>query len=328
MQVRGQALPTLELQTSGSSGEPKRVVHTRLSMMAQGLLGAEALGLVASDEWLAPVPVTHAAGVGAFLRAFAAGAGTTLIPEFDLDWVMSRLSAADATNPSSPSTSVVSLVPTTLQRLLEAGLRQPTGLKAAVIGGGPLSEGLKAQALDAGVPVRASWGMTETLGMISVARSDDDKGVGRPLPGVEVRSSEEGQLLVRGPIVAPGLADPDGWFHTGDAGHVDEEGFVHVVGRTGSMIITGGENVFPEAIEKALLATGLVLDSLVTGEADSEWGERVVAVVVSSSDEVTPAAIRDAVRGNLAPWEIPKNFRFVDSINRTELGKLNRGSDD
>ncbi len=323
-----QSLAALELQTSGSSGEPKRIVHSRLSMMAQGVLGAEALGLTSTDEWLAPVPVTHAAGVGAFLRAFAVGASTTLIPEFDLDWVLKRLSHQDGSHPASDSVSVVSLVPTTLVRLLDAGLHMPLDLKAAVIGGAPLSEELKARALEAGVRVRASWGMTETLGMISVARTNLDKGCGRPLPGVEVVSDEQGQLLVRGPIVAPGLAGADGWFHTGDAGYIDEEGFVHVEGRVGSMIITGGENVFPEVVENALLQTGLVTDALVTGESDPDWGQRVIAFVVPKSAETQPGEVRGAVSKALTPWEIPKEIRFEESINRNELGKLKRTSDD
>jgi len=321
-------LAALEIQTSGSSGEPKRVVHSRFSMMAQGMLGAEALGLTSSDEWLAPVPVTHAAGIGAFLRAFSAGAGTTLIPEFDLDWVLNRLSHKDESYSASETVSVVSLVPTTLVRLLDAGLRKPPALKAAVIGGAPLSDELKSRALEAGVPVRASWGMTETLGMISVARTDLDKGCGRPLPGVEVVSDDQGQLLVRGPIVAPGLAGPDGWLHTGDAGYIDDEGFVHVEGRVGSMIISGGENVFPEVVEKALLETGLVTDAFVTGEPDPDWGQRVVAFVVPKSAETQSGEVREAVSSALAPWEIPKDIRFEESINRNELGKVGRGSDD
>jgi O-succinylbenzoic acid--CoA ligase len=211
-----------------------------------------------------------------------------------------------------------------LSRLLDAGWARPEHLEAAVIGGAPLSEDLRGRALDAGIPIRESWGMTETLGMIAVARSDTYSGVGQPLPGVEVRASDAGELLVRGPIVAPGLADAEGWCHTNDAGYVDEEGFIHVEGRLGSMIISGGENVFPEVVERALLATGLLDDVVVSGEADAEWGQRVVAVAVPKSAETTPAAVRDAVAGKLSRYEIPKDIKFAQQIERNQLGKVQR----
>jgi O-succinylbenzoic acid--CoA ligase len=247
----------------------------------------------------------------------------TLLPRFVEDEFLAVLAGPDR----QPPVSVVSLVPTMLARLLDAGWVHPEGLEAAVIGGAPLSPDLRGRAIVAGIPIRESWGMTETLGMIAVARTDSPRGVGQPLPGVEVRTSNAGELLVRGPIVAPGLADEDGWFHTADAGFVDEQGFVHVEGRLGSMIISGGENVFPEVVERALLATGLLDDVIVSGEADLEWGQRVVAEAVPKASDITPEQVREAAAGKLARWELPKEVRIVDQIERTPMGKIERGTD-
>jgi O-succinylbenzoic acid--CoA ligase len=246
----------------------------------------------------------------------------TLLPHFVEDEFLARLAAPDR----QPRVSVVSLVPTMLTRLLDAGWVRPEGLEAAVIGGAPLGAELRERAIEAGIPIRESWGMTETLGMISVTRTDSCTGVGQPLPGVEVRASDAGELLVRGPIVAPGLSDEEGWFHTNDSGYVDERGFVHVEGRVGSMIISGGENVFPEAVERALLATGLLEDVLVRGEADPEWGQRVVADAVPKLPTTTPSEVRAAVIAQLARWELPKEINFVEQIKRDKLGKVVRHS--
>ncbi len=316
--------PLLELQTSGSSGEPKRVVHTRLSLTAQAVLGGLGVGLGGGSHWMGALPMTHAAGIGVFLRSIAAGTPMTLLPSFEEDKFLATLQADGWMRP--PITHI-SLVPTMLSRLLDAGWARPNRVEAVVVGGAPLSDELRSRALEAGIPVRASWGMTETLGMICVARDADEKGVGRPIPGVEVIANEEGELLVRGPIVAPGLADDQGWFHTGDAGHVDAEGFVHVDGRMGSMIISGGENVFPEAVERALLSSGLVTDAFVTGEADSEWGQRVIASVVTGDPGTTAEEIKASISRLLSPWEVPKEIRLVSEINRNELGKVERRSD-
>ncbi len=315
-------VPALELQTSGSSGVPTRVVHSRRSLAAQAILGARVMRLDLYSHWLSALPMTHAAGIGVFIRSLAGGGSMTLLPHFVEDEFLARLAAPDR----QPPVSVVSLVPTMLTRLLDAGWVRPEGLEAAVIGGAPLGAELRVRAIEAGIPIRESWGMTETLGMISVARTDTYSGVGQPLPGVEVRASDAGELLVRGPIVAPGLSDEEGWFHTNDSGYVDERGFIHVEGRVGSMIISGGENVFPEAVERALLATGLLEDVLVSGEADPEWGQRVVADAVPKLPTTTPSEVRDAVIDQLARWELPKEITFVEQIKRDKLGKVVRHS--
>ena len=318
------SVDALELETSGSSGEPKRIVHTRTSLAAQAVLGGRAVGLHADSHWVSALPMTHASGLGVMVRSLVAGSAMTVLPEFDPEQFISVLKG-QGDRWRRPAT-VISLVPTMLERLLDFGFMPEENLESVILGGAPLDDDLRGRALEARIPVRESWGMTETLGMISLAPRPFTPGAGIPLRGVDVRADASGELLVRGPIVAPGLAGEDGWFRTGDAGFIDEHGFVHVTGRIGSLIISGGENVHPEAVERGLLVTGLVADAHVFGRPDREWGQVVVAKVVVSDSATTGEQVRSAVRNLLSPWEVPKEIELVDSVDRNELGKLDRSS--
>jgi O-succinylbenzoic acid--CoA ligase len=137
---------------------------------------------------------------------------------------------------------------------------------------------------------------------------------------------EEGEILVQGPTVSRGAVDPDGWLHTGDLGHIDEEGFLYVTGRNGDLIVTGGENVMPAEVEAVLLAHPSIADAAVVGRPDPEWQEAVCALVVlGDGAEATEEDLRSHCSASLTDYKVPKQVDFVSSLPRTASGKLLRG---
>jgi O-succinylbenzoic acid--CoA ligase len=196
-------------------------------------------------------------------------------------------------------------------------LRRAPGLRAIALGGGPIPGGLLVWAADAGIPVTPVYGMTETCSQI-VAGSP-----GRPLRGVELEIGADGEILVRGPMVAPGAVAADGWLHTGDLGRLDEDGRLHVEGRLKDLIVTGGENVAPLEVEQVLLAHPAVADAGVAGRPDAEWGEAITAFVVLRA----PAGVgelRAWCRERLAAHKVPKHIEVVSALPRNVGGKLVR----
>jgi o-succinylbenzoate---CoA ligase len=220
---------------------------------------------------------------------------------------------------------VLSLVPTMLLRLLEAGadLSRP---RAILVGGGPVPEDTLRAALERDATVVQTYGMTETCSQVTTLAPADARrklgSAGRPLLTTHVRIEAE-EILVQGPTVAPGTADAGGWLHTGDLGWIDEEGFLYVTGRRSDVIVTGGENVMPAEVEAVLLAHPAVEDAAVVGRPDPEWQEAVCALVVQDG-EVSEGELRDHCAGVLAPFKVPKRIEFVSGLPRTPSGKLLR----
>jgi acyl-CoA synthetase (AMP-forming)/AMP-acid ligase II len=140
---------------------------------------------------------------------------------------------------------------------------------------------------------------------------------------VELRIAPDGEILVRGAMVAPGGADAEGWLHTGDQGSIDDDGELHVLGRLKELIVTGGENVAPLEVEQALLAHPAVSDAGVAGLPDPDWGEAVTAFVVLR-DPIGAGELRDWCRERLEAFKVPKAFHAVDNLPRNSGGKLQR----
>ena len=296
------------MHTSGTTGRPKEVELTYANQRASAEASADAFPLDAGDRWLCPLPLFHVGGLAVLLRSVMAATTAVLQDGFETARVRKALESEEIT--------LGSLVPTMLQRLREAGLSRTPGLRGIALGGGPIPAGLLDWAEAAGVPAVPVYGMTETASQV-VAGSP-----GRPLTGVELRI-EEGEILVRGPMVARGALAPDGWLHTGDLGRLDEHGLLRVEGRRKELIVSGGENVAPLAVEQALLGHPAVADAGVAGLPDPEWGEAVTAFVVlrepASADE-----LRDWCRERLSPAAVPKAVHAVDGLPRNAAGKLLR----
>ncbi len=304
--------PHCVIYTSGTTSRPKPVVLTYANHLASARASAANLGVQPDDTWLGVLPLFHVGGLQVLLRSAVYGTTAVIEPGFDADRVRSLLEAGDVT--------LASFVPTMVGRLREAGWESAPRLRAALIGGGPVPRDLLEWAADRGLPLLPTYGMTETASQIVTAAGP---GAGaRPLPGVELRTAPDGELLVRGPMVSAGALAEDGWLHTGDRGHVDPEGFVHVEGRIGDTIITGGENVAAAEVEDALLSHPAVRDAGVVGRPDPEWGPVVVAYVVA--DGVEEGELIAHARERLAGYKLPKEIHRRDELPRNAAGKLLR----
>ena len=277
----------LVVATSGTTGEPRAVVHTHDGILASALATSERLAVDASDTWLSVLPLAHVGGLSVVLRSLLTGTPLTFDPE-------------------EPAT-LVSVVATHLRRM---DVRR---FRAVVLGGA-------APPVDRPPNCVVTYGMTET-----------GSGVvydGIPLDGVEVRSVD-GELQVRGRMLlrcyrdGTDPKDADGWLATGDGGSV-EAGVVRVDGRLADVVVTGGEKVWPDAVERVVRRIPGVGDVAIIGRPDPEWGERVVACIVPDGRPPELSAVRDAVRNELPPWCAPKELVLVDALPRTSSGKVRR----
>ncbi|MET0144988.1 MAG: AMP-binding protein [Ilumatobacteraceae bacterium] len=287
----------LVVATSGSTGPPKGVVLTHDAVAASAVATSERLGVTQDDHWLACLPLAHVGGLAVVTRAMVMATSLTVLPVFDPVAVM----AVGATH--------VSLVATALRRI------DPTRFRTIVLGG-------SAPPADRPANCVTTYGMTET-----------GSGVvydGRPLAGVEVRVDAAGEVHLRGPMLLRSYRDGtdplvDGWLPSGDLGRWLDDGRLHVDGRRGDLLITGGENVWPEPVEAILRAVPGIADVAVAGVPDEEWGQLVTAFVVPD-DLGAPGldAVRDAVKETMPAYCAPRRLVLVDAIPRTALGKVRR----
>jgi o-succinylbenzoate---CoA ligase len=297
------------IHTSGTTGEPRPVELTYANHVASAAASADALGVHPDDRWLCPLPLHHVGGLNVLVRSAINRTTVVLHERFDAERVKAVLEAGEVT--------LASMVPTMLVRLREAGLRRAPELRAIALGGGPIPPGLLDWAGEAGIPVVPVYGMTETCSQV-VAGSP-----GRALRGVQLRVAGDGEILIRGAMVAPGAADENGWLHTGDLGRLDDAGLLHVEGRKKELIVTAGENVAPLEVERALLSHPAVADAGVAGLADEVWGEAITAFVVLSAP-VGADELLAWCRERLDAFKVPKAVRVVDELPRNANGKLLR----
>jgi O-succinylbenzoic acid--CoA ligase len=308
----------LVVATSGTSGQPKGVVLTHDAVSTSALATSERLGVdPGRHSWLACLPLAHIGGLAVVTRALVTGTPLTVLPGFEAETVEQVGRTGRATH--------VSLVATALRRL------DPSVFACILLGGGRAPDGLPAN-------VVTTYGMTES-----------GSGVvydGRPLEGVEIAialpggafagpGGEEGEILLRAPMLFRTYRDgsidrsvgPDGdatWYATGDAGRFEADGRLTVSGRLDDVIITGAEKVWPDVVERVLIAHPDVAEVAVWKRSDPEWGERVVAWVVPSDEAPSLEELRRIVTETIAPWAAPKELVIVDDLPRTAAGKVRR----
>ncbi len=307
--------------TSGSSGAPRAVGLSFENFYASAAGSAFNLGVDPQDRWLCCLPVDHIAGLSVLIRSLIYGTGVVVHPGFDLAWVSAEI---------ENGASLISLVPTQLERLLAHGAPLER-LRAVLVGGGPLARPALDRALEQGVNVVHTYGLTETCSQVCTLTAADAAqkrgAAGRPLLGTEVAIDRKGdqEILVRGPTVAAGAAAGDGWLRTGDRGRLDRSGFLWVDGRIDDLIVSGGENVVPEEVERVLESHPAVAEAAVVGRKDTEWGAAVTGVVVPvAGEEIVEAALIEHCRSSLAPYKLPKRIEVSAALPRTDNGKLQR----
>jgi O-succinylbenzoic acid--CoA ligase len=303
----------LVVTTSGTSGSSKGVElsHAALEHSARAVMAVLRAG--EGERWLCCLPMSHIAGLSILVRSRLARTEPVIHDRFDVSLI-----AAEKT------TTLISLVPTTLGRLLDRGV-DLSNYSAVLLGGAPTPPKLLDRAIQEGVPVVTTYGMTETCG----GCVHD----GWPLPGVEIATAS-GAIQIRGPMLMEGYrlrrdltteVLVGGWLHTSDRGELDAGGKLRVLGRLDDVIVTGGLKVSPAEIESILCTHPKVEDAAVLGVPDPEWGQAVAALVVPSEGErPTLQELKTFIGGRAGSHNAPKRIRLVRAIPRNSGGKLQR----
>jgi o-succinylbenzoate---CoA ligase len=306
--------PAILVHTSGTTSAPKPIRLTYGNWLWSALGSAVALGVDPDERWLCALPLSHVGGLSILLRSAIYGTTAIVHERFETDRVLEALRAPDGP-------TIVSLVPTTLARLLDAGLENPPALRWALLGGAPLPPALLQRAANAGVPVAPTYGLTEACSQVATA--------GVPLFCTTVELADDGEIVVSGPTVSPDAGDGSGLLRTGDLGAFDADGRLSIVGRKADTIVTGGENVAPAEVEAVLEAHPGVLEAAVVARPDDEWGEAIVALVRPREPQSPPSDddLRAHCAERLARFKVPKAYIMIgDPLPRTGSGKLVRRS--
>ena len=301
----------LVVETSGTTGTPKRVLLSRQAVLASVAATERRLG--GSGRWVLALPPTYVAGIQVICRSLVAGHEPVLVDSHE--------SLATALEPGS----FLSLVPTQLHRMLEhpasvAALRE---LRTILLGGGPIDPSLRSRAAEQGLQVVATYGSAETAGGCVYD--------GYPLDEVRLAVDDGGRIRISGPTLFDGYDDPaltaevlvDGWFLTSDAGHLDDDGRLHVLGRVDDVVVSGGVNVPLPAVAARLRAHPEVEAAEVVVVPDEEWGQRVVAFVVATGP-VSLAELRDWVADVHPRTWAPRDVAQVDALPMLGNGKVDR----
>jgi malonyl-CoA/methylmalonyl-CoA synthetase len=331
------------LYTSGTTGRSKGAVLSHDNLIANSTALAAVWRYTADDVLLHALPIFHTHGLFVATNVtLMAGASMICLPGFNADEIMARM----------PGASVMMGVPTFYVRLLQhPGLTQGATehMRLFISGSAPLLEEThRAWAERTGHRILERYGMTET-NMNSSNPYDGDRvagTVGQPLPGVDIRIAdpdtgaplnpgEVGMIEIRGPNVFKGYwrmpdktaADfrPDGYFISGDLGMFDERGYLHIVGRSKDLVISGGFNVYPKEVEAEIDAMPGVLEAAVIGLPHPDFGEGVTAVVVPKPGAtLQEGAILAALEQSLAKYKRPKRVLFVEALPRNTMGKVQK----
>lgn len=328
----GDALPSntaLVVFTSGSTGTPKGVCLTADALEAAAAMSAWNLGWRDDDRWLLNLPLAHVGGLSILTRCLLARRTICLSDAPTMDAMREH------------RITLASLVPTQLTRLVEAvRARRGTALphlRAILVGGGATAPSLARAARAAGLPILLTWGATEAGSQVatqhpSVARSLEERDlttVGTPLAGISVRISDgrayvrsPGQMLAYHPVaVHPSPIDKEGWLRTNDRVEWDE-GQLRVLGRDDDVIISGGENVSPLAVEAVLAQHPAVLEVAVAGIPDARWGAVLAAAIVWR--DAIPDDFDAWCRARLGAWQRPRHVITVQRLPTNPNGKRDR----
>lgn len=304
--------------TSGTTGPARAVRLTEGNWEAAVTASARHLNHQAGDVWLAAMPLHHVGGLSILYRTAFVGAGVYWLPRFSVPDVVAALRGG---------VTLASFVPTMLRRVLDHDSQPFRGVRAVLVGGGPIPPGLLEEAHERGLPALPTYGMTETCAQVATLRPGSaPRYAVHPLPGVEIRIEEDGRVALRGKQVSPGYADEDDrpsgdWFITPDLGALEPDGALRILGRADEVIITGGEKVDPGRVEAVLLDHPLVTAAAVVGVVDEEWGQRVAALYVG---EAEPEVLGPWARQRLARHEVPRLWRKLASLPTSPLGKPDR----
>ncbi|HEX2876545.1 MAG TPA: AMP-binding protein [Polyangiaceae bacterium] len=325
------------IPTSGSTGTPRLVELSRGAVVASAEASAQNLGWEPNDRWLLCLPLAHTGGLSIVLRCLLARR-TALLFEPGPSGVLAQL---DALLQVAQRATLMSLVPSVLSELLDAGFAPAHGLRAVLVGGAGCSPALAQRAHTAQVPLLTSYGLTETASQVVTRRygerfdplpeRDGVVSSGHPLPGVELRFDAE-TLAIRSPSLFSGYlgeassgVGADGFLRTTDRGELGKNGELYVRGRSDDVIISGGENVDPLEVEAALLSLPGVKAACVFGSPSARFGQVVSAVLVSANAALAePSHLAELLADRLARHKLPRRALLAQNLPLTLAGKIDR----
>jgi acyl-CoA synthetase (AMP-forming)/AMP-acid ligase II len=337
-----------QMYTSGTTGKPKGALISQNNVLALMANGCRELGpFDETSRSLVCMPLFHVAGSAWLFFGIAAGCSNDLIVDIDPGAILDRVERTDI--------SCTLMVPTVIQMVTtEAESRGTTipGLKTLCFGASPMPAELlkRAKRVFPDTDFIHVYGMTETTCMFTALDPAELRAnrrlesCGKPFPDAEMKVVDEhgtevpvgavGEIICKTPQMMTGYwnrpeatanAIRDGWYHTGDAGYLDEEGFLYIHDRIKDLVVTGGENVYPAEVENAVLAHPGVADVAVIGVPDARWGEIVLAaIVVKDGQTVEDDEIRSTVRARLAGFKVPKRIERIEALPRNGAGKVTK----
>ncbi len=353
----GKALAAI-LYTGGTTGRAKGVMLSHANFWSASMTRGAELNNSPDSVTLLVAPLFHVAGLGRLIGQSIVGGGSVTMPQFRAPAVIMAIARHGITD--------IIVVPSMLQSLLDDPSFEPAHVKnlnRIAFGAAPMPPDLLDRALAVWPHAEffQAYGLTETAGAVCINLPANHTAqaralgrlatVGRAGLGAEIRVVDEqgrdvprgtvGEIVVRGPMVTLGYwgqpettarALRDGWFHTGDGGRMDDDGYLSIADRLKDMIISGGENVYPAEVEAALHGHPAVADVAVIGVADARWGETVHAVIVlraghadrdaSSLPDALPDALAAWCRRQLAGYKCPRSFEFVAALPLSAAGKV------
>lgn len=315
--------------TSGSTGKPKGVVHTFSSLINSIENGNQILNQHENDRWLASLPFYHIGGFQIICRSLYYGCTIVIPDSFQTDDLAKTIFEFNPTH--------LSLVSSQLEKLIYQKVKPDNQLKLSLIGGGFIDDDLIIEAAKLGWKPYRVYGSSETASFVTAISADEIKqkpqSVGKSLNNVYTKVEEDSEILIKSEsLFVKYLNDEnesklklvDGFYNTSDVGFVDEEGYLFIEARRTDLIITGGENVNPIEVEKAISKIEGITEVCVFPKPNKTWGHIVACVLVSVDKALDGKIIKEMLKKTLAGYKIPKEFIFTDKLPRTSLGKLQR----